>query len=114
MPESLSDLDPDLNILELFDTSCEYYSLDAYNEIPNEQSLFNRSLLNYNIRSFAKNSPSFEGFVDSMLVVPDIVVLSETWNSVDSVATCNLGGFRGSHTYRTSSRGGGVSVRVII
>ena len=49
MPESLSDLDPDLNILELFDTSCEYYSLDAYNEIPNEQSLFNRSLLNYNI-----------------------------------------------------------------
>ena len=92
MTDSWPDIDPDLNILDLYNNNCDYYTIDTFNEIPNS-NLFNLSLLNYNIRSFATNGNCFEVLLDSFQSLPNFLVLSETWNSPTNVSICNLEGY---------------------
>ena len=106
---NLADIDPEINVTELYNDSCDYYTIDAYNEISN-QSLFNVTLLNFNIRSFSKNIDCFQSFILSFKNIPEFIVLSETWNTDNFVSYCNFDGYRSTHSYRESMRGGGVSV----
>ena len=103
---NLADIDPEINVTELYNNSCDYYTIDAYNEISN-QSLFNVTLLNFNIRSFSKNIDCFQSFILSFKNIPEFIVLSETWNTDNSVSYCNFDGYRSTYTYRESMRGGG-------
>ena len=71
-------------------------------------------VLNYNIRSFNSNSSCFDLFLKSLDIQPQIIVLSETWNTPSNVTLCSIPNYNSFHSYRTSrsssSRGGGVSV----
>ena len=70
----------------------------------------NFSLINYNIRSFHSNGAQFECLLQSLNPSNPLIVLTETWNNKDNVSLCKLDGFTDFHTFRSESRGGGVSI----
>jgi len=116
MANFLENIDPDDNFLNEVMPSysnssmCQYYTVDRYNSSfsSSDSSL---TLMNFNIRSFNANSSEFISFLGSLVVVPDIIVLTETWFSVDADAY-EIDGYSGCHTVRQRNRGGGVSVYV--
>ena len=67
-------------------------------------------LVNFNIRSFHSNGEAFSSLIELLSILPDIIVLTESWNNVSNVDMCNMDNYEGHHTYRDSGRGGGVSV----
>ena len=67
-------------------------------------------LVNFNIRSFHSNGEAFSSLIELLTILPDIIVLTESWNNVSNVDMCNMDNYEGHHTYRDSGRGGGVSV----
>jgi len=73
-------------------------------------SRYNFFLCHFNIRSFHANADEVLLFLSSLTILPDIIILSETWFSPDS--TMNIDGYYGHHACRTDRRGGGVSVYV--
>ena len=88
--------------------SSKYYSLQTYNSI--DQSFFNFSLLNFNVRSFHANGSSFSGLIASMNKNPNFLVLTETWNKPQTCNLCSIEGYSGFHTCRELARSGGVSI----
>ena len=66
-------------------------------------------MLNYNIRSFNNNSSNFESFLGTCPFNHDIIVLTETWNSVNHTQICNINGYKAFHVCR-EGRSGGVSI----
>jgi len=66
------------------------------------------SVFHLNIRSFNRNSDELSAFLSQLPTKPSIIVLSETWFSVDTVT--DLSGYEGHHVMRSLRRGGGVSV----
>ena len=120
MVSLLESIDPDDQLInDIYpnndiDNNSQYYSLQNFNslQIPQNQNL---SLLNCNIRSFNKNSVSYEAMLQSMSHKPPLLVLSETWNTAESVQLCRLDGYTGVHVFRDrivqgGGVGGGVSV----
>ena len=104
-----NDIDPDIN-LHLNNNICNYFTIDSYNFFHSTISKSNFSLLNQNIRSFHANKNSFETFLSSINHEFHAIVLTETWNSLVNIDQCYLQNFFSAHTFRTESRGGGVSV----
>ena len=91
------------------ENSCKFYSIANFNEtIINP--LFNLSLFNCNVRSFHANGLAYESLFNSLSCIPNFIIMTETWNSHDTLNFCVLEGYLGNHTYRSNSRGGGVSV----
>ena len=110
---NLENIDPDLNIFETEQNLCDYYTVDNYNLLITNNSTssdFNVRLMNYNIRSFHANGHKFELLLDTISVVPNFIVLTETWNTEHTLCLCKLNSFQGCHSFRSSRRGGGVSV----
>ena len=111
----LNDIDPDENLLDQFSSSdlinsCSYYTVDGYQLLLNEGLSHNFSLLNFNIRSFHANFNHFESLLTSLSFKYSFINLTETWNTDNLLNLCYMDGYVGHHTYRTSSRGGGVSI----
>ena len=104
------DIDPEVNFqnLEQINNQCQYYSLDQLNK--GCVLTYNLTVLNYNIRSFHRNSTQFEALINSLNYPKIFITLTETWNNVDNLNLCNIEGFVGFHSYRFNSRGGGVSI----
>ena len=99
----LSDLDPDLNLLEeaVPHDMCKNYSLDHIKNMIDGKDKF--SVLNYNIRSFHANGSSFMGALDLKDLNFDCIILSETWNTETNFTLCNIpAGYDSFHTYRPS------------
>lgn len=77
---------------------------------------FNSTLINYNIHSFNCNGPAFLAWLDCLPFTPNFLVLTESWNTADTVQLCYIPGYDAIHTHRDSvntSRGGvggGVSI----
>jgi len=71
---------------------------------------FNFLLSHFNIRSFHANGDEMLLFLSKLPILPDILVLTETWFSPEYVG--NIDGYDGHHVYRSDRRGGGVSVYV--
>ena len=104
----LMNVDPDLNIFNKELGHCGNYTIENFsNSFVNDDSF---SILNFNIRSFHRNKQGFESFLQSILFKFDVIVLSETWNSLNTLELCFFDGYNSHHTYRADSRGGGISV----
>lgn len=105
----LSEIDPDVNYFDdLVNNSgseTKYISNNDFGNLIKNTDLL--SILSYNIRSFHANSDYFTASFLNSQKVPSIIVLTETWFSLDSVI--NLPGYNSYHTVR-DGRGGGVSV----
>ena len=87
---NLHDIDPDDHLINSiypdndYNNSSKYYSLEHFNKIKIDPSK-NSLLLNLNIRSFNKNGTSYEALLQSMDLKPSYIVMTETWNTSDSV-----------------------------
>ena len=111
---SLNDIDPDTNFLnfEQSNSSCKYQTLQEFttNFLSNE-NFYNFFLINFNIRSFPRNHDHLEAFLDCLPKFPDVLVLTETWNSSQNLNLCKISNFEGTHVYRSGTqRSGGVSI----
>ena len=112
--DHLGDFDPDINFLDeiLPQNSCKYLTLSDFTNSSCKKGGF--SILNYNIRSFNKNCSTFEAMISNLKHDFGCIVLSETWNTRDSVDLCNLTNYNSFHTYRPAghvyTRSGGISV----
>ena len=99
-------IDPEENLISEI-TSCNYITVDYWQEILNEPKFF--TMINYNIRSFNLNINSFLSIFENGNL-PQILVFSETWFTEDS--SIDLQNFSSFHTYRCDRRSGGVSLFV--
>ena len=86
--------------------SCDYFTVNELSQLSGD----NLSFFNYNIRSFNTNGLVFQSFISSISQLPQIILLTETWNNSDNYKLCRLDNYFGHHTFRQFSRGGGVSV----
>ena len=102
----LGNIDPDENLST--PENCSYFTLAdiAYLDF----SMCQYSLINFNIRSYNANFTAYEALLESIPNEFDFQILTETWNSEDSLSLCLMDGYSGHHTFRAGSRGGGVSV----
>ena len=62
--------------------TCSAFSPEQFNQ---QFSSSNKKLfiMNFNIRSFNANIGEFSLFLDELCRIPDIIILTETWNSDD-------------------------------
>ena len=112
--QNLDNLDPDLNLLEGITAAdmCKYQTVSDFCSLNLDCESF--SLVNYNIRSFSKNSPVFLSMLESLNISFKCIVLSETWNTENSLSSCFLPDYEDFHTFRPTNHvyrtSGGVSV----
>lgn len=96
--------EPLINLRE----DCQYISVDEFNTSVSDTNNFH--IFNQNIRSFAKNFDDLSVFLRELNVDIDIIVLTETWFS--NLNLCDIEGYVSYHSFRSESRGGGVSIFV--
>ena len=107
-------LDPDSNLLDNIGpgNDCCYYTVPEFHNLGVQNSKF--SLINYNIRSFHKNGPSFKSLVETLDHKFTCIVLSETWNNESNLDLCKLQGYESFHVFRPDghvySISGGISI----
>ena len=106
--DPLNDIDPDIN-LSLNTNLCKYYTVQEFN------SSFgavkdNYLMLNMNIQSFHAKHSILEAFIESLCIPFNTMILTETWNDSINYNLCKINNYEAVHTYRTISRGGGVSI----
>ena len=65
------------------------------------------SLVNFNIRSFHRNVTNFLAKLVAVEKIPDILILTETWNTHNNVDNCNI---ENIHTPYDSMRSRGFSL----
>ena len=90
--------------------TCTGSSIEQFNH---NFSLSSRKLfiLNFNIQSFNAKVDEFLYFLDELIRSPDVIILTETWATDDSLA--EIEGYAGFHCNRKiDRRGGGVSIFV--
>ena len=105
-----------INLDEYFNSGdfCKYYTVQEYKSICSNV-VGELSLLNLNIRSFHANSSKLEAFLSTTNYFHDLFVLSETWNTNESLGLTNIAGYNGFRTCRIGNgRGGGVSVYTVM
>ena len=100
--------DVDLDNLASPSENYQYFSIDDLNAETFDEC--NLSLLNYNLRSFNTNSDSFLAFLKTLNFEFDFILLSETWNTSNTVNLCTIDNYSAFHTFRQNLRGGGVSI----
>ena len=98
----------DYNSFNINNGSCTGFSPEHFNNkfSSSARKLF---LLNFNIRSFNTNFDDFAVFLEDLFRLPDLIILTETWNSDEKSA--EISGFKSFHCNRPpDKRGGGVSI----
>lgn len=90
------------------DSNCNIFNIDTFNS---EYSDLNDLLImSFNVRSFHANGDEFVSFLNNLVKIPDIIVLTETWFS-DTYCD-GFDDYCAFHVCRTNRRGGGVSIFV--
>ena len=85
----------------------DYFITSTFNNVVQSQ-VGNFFIMHENIHSFGKFFDEFHSFASELNHAADVIVLSETWFSVN---TCHdVQGYTGFHTYGADKTGGGVSV----
>ena len=118
-----NDIDFDLNHFNQFNNNFnnnfgnEYFNSDSFNNyIINENLQLNNfenlSLIHLNIRSIKANGDNFISYLETINLKFDLICLSETWINDDDFLEDFLPGYKGFHSIRSGSRGGGVSIFV--
>jgi len=99
-------------VTDLLSRNDDNYGYCNTNALPRAWTLakFNNFVLHMNIRSFNRNSTELFSMVATLKRRPDVIVLSETWFTYDTVE--EIDGYVGYHVYRRDRRGGGISIYV--
>ena len=115
--DPLLENDPDIhfyqtdNILSkpsnYYDTSNFY---DKFKSIIDDQNDSYLSLFHHNIRSIPQNLNKLTAYLCMLPIEFSIIGISETWLSESTVSCYQISGYNSEHLYRTSKRGGGVSI----
>ena len=109
--EDNGDDDNDYHLRDSDFSPCQYYTIRELKKcVTDFRHSHNFTLTHMNIRSFSRNYDEFSIFMDSVALKPNILVLSETWFSEDTVT--DIDGYTGYHVFRDDRRAGGVSVYV--
>ena len=88
-------------------TECNYYDIGSFADNINTSNRF--FVFHLNIRSYNAHMHDLSVFLDSLKILPSVIILTETWFSHD---TCSdISGYTSYHMYR-DGRGGGVSIYV--
>ena len=66
--------------------------------------------MSINVRSYKANFEKFRVLFESTELVPDVLVICETWFVSDS--TYEINGYMSQHVMRPGGRGGGISLYV--
>ena len=106
--DQLNDIDPDI-VLNLNANECKYFTVHDFNASFGAVK-DNYFMLNLNIQSFHAKQSIFEAFLGSLCIPCNTLVLTETWNDSSYVHLCKIDNYEAEHTFRTTSRGGGVSI----
>ena len=86
-------------------------TIDEFNSYHDYSALLNSiTVINFNIRSFNRNSDQYICFLNSLSVKPKIVVFTETWLDRSNLHLANIDGYTSYHSVRSNRIGGGVSV----
>ena len=116
MVNLLSHLDPELNYGNLLNVSDvfsnKYYTPETFQTSQVQNLTQCLSVINFNIRSFKKNSDEFLGFLAACNYSFDILILTETWARCETHSLHHLQGYNSIHNYRDGKKGGGVSIYV--
>ena len=91
---------------------CLNYDVDAFRAKFDKIDGF--FVMNYNLRSFNSNFNDFSVFLEEIDLLPDILILTETWFMNNNVE--NIAGYDGFHSTRDSENsgsGGGVSIYIL-
>ena len=108
---SFLDIDPDLNYVQNSLNgsvqNSDYYTLNDFND-----SAFSKKfiLFNMNIRSFFKNRDDLFSLLNSMNVLPKVIVLNETWLKTEELFMVKFERYNSCHVTRSDRKGGGISV----
>ena len=95
------DVDPDNHLFNSMfpgsdsENSCKLFPIENVNEIV-LNSIFNLSLFNCNVRSYHADGLCLaydESLFNSLFCRPNFVVITETWNSHDTLHFCTLDGY---------------------
>ena len=115
----LHDIDPDHHYYNtqavLSNLQCDYFVENTFNNKCENVDLSddNFSMIHHNIRSAVKNLDNFSNFLDILMHKFMFIGLSETWFNDVTVSRYNLDGYQMESVYRTSTRGGGVSLLIM-
>ena len=91
--------------------NCPYVTTSEFlNSVPPWYSVFNVSLVNFNVRSLNRNGTYLDALLESVNIPIDITVLTESWVTPDTIEMSNINGYLDYHTIRDNSRGGGVEI----
>ena len=113
--DPLGDLDPDEHFYRflpgIFNQS-SYFDEDSFNSKLNELGISRKNLgiIHFNARSAPKNLTHIECFLDCLDFSFPFVCTSETWFDESNADLYNIKGYRQENNYRSSRRGGGVSI----
>ena len=113
----LFNYDPDFHYYNLVCNSlsaCDYYLEDAFNEKCEELTFSSMcfSLLHCNIRSIPRNLHALELYVSNLSIKFSVMGFSETWLTSANCSLYSIDGYNVESAYRSSRRGGGVSLYV--
>lgn len=94
---------------------CDYFVENTFNNKCENVDLSDDtfSMIHLNIRSAVKNLDNFSNFLDILMHKFMFIGLSETWFNDVTVSRYNLDGYQMESVYRTSTRGGGVSLLIM-
>ena len=87
-----------------------YYTIGSFNQ--KFRTNPGICILNYNIRSFAKNSINLESLLDSLDTKPSVIVLTETFLNSSNATLFKMSHYRHVSSYNPDERNGGVSIFV--
>ena len=90
--------------------NCPYVTTSDFLKcIPPSNSVFNFSLINFNVRSLNSNKTYLDTLLESLNNTFQIIKLTETWVTPDIIELSNIEGYLDYHSMR-GSRGGGVEI----
>ena len=94
-----------MDLEDFNNNNCIGYDINSFNLHVNVEGL---CILNFNIRSFRANIDSFLTYVQQLKIIPDIIVLTETWFSENQIDF--IPGYKQYNCCRKDRIGGGVSI----
>ena len=105
------DSDNIFDMLSSDSDECKYYTIESFNSKYNEETN-SLSVVSFNIRSAFKNIDKFVAFLKSLNCEFDIIILTETWASIDNCNLLTIDGYNCEHSVRSDRQGGGVCVYI--
>ena len=111
----LNEIYPDFqfysDVRHLFNTKCDYYIEDTFNEkITKEYKTKMGCLFHINVKSLPKHFDDLELYIDSLDFRFSIIGVTETWLDKCKYKMYNICNYDSVHRYRSGKEGGGVSV----